>query len=295
MLQRLVFVASLSHSGSTLLNLLLGIHPNLVGLGEIDTVLQMNPAKLESEKVMRCSCGERVAVCRFWAPTIAAILAFPDSTLVERYAILFESFQSTYGPNFQIVDSSKYLGQLRTVKDLPDIDLKVIHLIKDVRGFVVSQRDATDAELKYHRLPVLFRSVTLSRWLYLHSIKTSAYLFWKWYLRNLAVGRLVKSPQIKHVRVGYDELAQQPERILPRLFDFLGLETPKDLTLVPRNTNSHAFMGNPMLGDKQKMEGIHYDDRWKSRMDWRLAAKFFPHILTFNDQAVYSNLSNSHH
>jgi hypothetical protein len=269
---------------------LLGTHPKLVGLGEIDTVLQMSLAQLESEKVMRCSCGERVATCKFWSPAIAAIQAQPRATMLERYGILIGIFRNLYGDDFQIVDSSKYLGQLRTVNSLTEIDLKVIHLIKDVRGFVVSQRDATNAEMKYHRLPVLFNSTQFSRWLYMHSIKTSGYLFWKWYLRNLAVIRIVKNPPTKHLRVGYDELAQQPQTILPRLFDFLELDVPRPLTFIPRHTNSHAFMGNPMLGDKEKMEGIHYDDRWKNRKDWWGAARVFPYILKFNSQVVYSNL-----
>ncbi|MEX1248269.1 MAG: sulfotransferase [Anaerolineales bacterium] len=293
MKQKLVFIASLSHSGSTLINLLLGNHPQLVGLGEVDTVLQMNSAELESEKVMRCSCGHRVANCQFWTRAITALQSRPSANLVDRYRILFATFQRLYTPDFQIVDSSKYLEQLRTVISLPNTDLKVIHLIKDVRGFAVSQRDATNAELKYHHLPVLFGSVPLSRWLYLHTLKTATYLFWKWYLRNVAIQRLLKRNRIAHICVGYDQLAQDPRRILSRIYEFLGLETPRKMSLVPKLTNSHAFMGNPMLGDSTKMSSIIYDDRWEKRSDWRLAALLFPHILAFNAGTVYSNsLSN---
>ena len=288
MKQKLVFVASLSHSGSTLINLLLGSHPLLVGLGEIDTVLQMNPQQLESEKVMRCSCGQRVATCKFWEPTVAAILAQPQATLREKYAILFECFQKIYGPEHHIVDSSKYLGQLRTVSSLPNVDLRVIHLLKDVRGFTISQRDATNAEMKYHHLPV-FGSQGLSRWLYLNTIKSSPYLFWKWYLRNRAARRLMSQPGIQHIHLGYDELAQQPEQMLRLLYQFLGLEVPQNLAVVPEQTNSHAFMGNPMLGDPQKMGKVTYDDRWLRREDWKLAARLFPQILDYNAREVYSH------
>lgn len=289
MKQKVVFIASLSHSGSTLINLLLGAHPQLVGLGEVDTVLQMNAARLESEKVMRCSCGERVRDCVFWAPVIAALLAEPKANLVERYSILFDCFQQQYGRDVHLVDSSKYLGQLRTVSYLPQVDLKVVHLIKDVRGFAVSQRDATDPEMKYRHLPVLAGSVNLSRWVYLHSIKTSTYLFWKWYLRNQAVRRMVGARALKNIQIGYDELAQYPEAILKKLYGFLELPVPNELSVVPERTNSHAFMGNPMLGDPQKMGGVRYDDRWKTRRDWKLAAHLFPFILNFNQKAVYSN------
>jgi hypothetical protein len=293
MKQKLVFIASLSHSGSTLINLLLGSHPQLVGLGEVDTVLQMDPAQLESEKVMRCSCGQRVANCVFWTPAIAALQSRPDATMGERYRTLSEIFQAQYGPDFYIADSSKYLGQLRTVLSLPDVDLKVIHLIKDVRGFAISQRDSTSAAIKYHHLPLLLGSSSFSRWVYLHTIRASTYLFWKWYLRNQALVRLLNRCEVAHLRVGYDQLAQHPEQVLPLIYEFLELETSGDLSLVPKQTNSHAFMGNPMLGDPAKMGSILYDDRWKARRDWRLAARLFPFILAFNDREVYSPVSST--
>jgi hypothetical protein len=88
-------------------------------------------------------------------------------------------------------------------------------------------------------------------------------------------------------------LAQHPEQVLPLIYEFLELETSGDLSLVPKQTNSHAFMGNPMLGDPAKMGSILYDDRWKARRDWRLAARLFPFILAFNDREVYSPVSST--
>jgi hypothetical protein len=284
---KVVFIASLSHSGSTLLNLLLGNHPNLIGLGEIDTILHMTPSRLESEKVMRCSCGERVATCRFWAPAVSALLAHPHASLRQRYSILFDTFQNIYGGDYQIVDASKYIHALRLVSAMPEIDLKVVHLIKDVRGFVVSHRDATDAEMKYRHLPVI-GSTRFSRWLYLHTNKTPTYLFWKWYLRNTAVTRLLDSSSIKNVRIGYDELAQHPAEILQQIFRFLEVPPPNDSATIPRQTNSHVFMGNPMLADQEKMGVVRYDDRWKSRQDWWVTSKLFPHIMRFNNNVVYA-------
>ena len=289
MKQKVVFIASLSHSGSTLLNLLLGNHPKLIGLGEIDTILHMTPARLESEKVMRCSCGQRVADCQFWSPAISALLAHSQATLRERYSILFDTFQTIYGDEYQIVDASKYINALRLMSALSEIELKVVHLIKDVRGFVVSHRDATEAEMKYRHLPV-FGSTKFSRWLYLHTIKTPSYLFWKWYLRNTAIMRLLDSSSIQQHRVGYDELAQHPKEILLQLYELLEVEPASDSATIPRQTNSHVFMGNPMLADQEKMGAVRYDDRWKTRRDWRIASELFPHILRFNNEVVYSRL-----
>ena len=169
------------------------------------------------------------------------------------------------------------------------MDVKVVHLIKDVRGFTVSQRDATDPEIKYHHLPILLGLRNFSRWLFLHTLKAPGYLFWKWYLRNLGILRFLNRSGVTHVQVGYDELAKKPQKILSYIYESLDLENPSNIALAPKETNSHAFMGNPMMGDPEKMNVIRYDDRWKKRKDWNLAARLFPHILAFNRKEVYSN------
>ncbi|HEV2125986.1 MAG TPA: hypothetical protein VGW38_24790 [Chloroflexota bacterium] len=61
---RLVLVAGLTHSGSTVLDLLLGSHPRLVGMGEVMPLLRPgNPMLDEPDRV--CSCGEPLESCPF--------------------------------------------------------------------------------------------------------------------------------------------------------------------------------------------------------------------------------------
>jgi len=59
-----VFICSAGHSGSTLLDILLGAHERGLSLGEI-TQLPKNIA-LDS----RCSCGSAISSCEFWRPTL---------------------------------------------------------------------------------------------------------------------------------------------------------------------------------------------------------------------------------
>lgn len=57
---RLVYLLAASHSGSTLLSLLLGSHP------EICTVGELKQTSLGDLQRYRCSCGERIRQCPFW-------------------------------------------------------------------------------------------------------------------------------------------------------------------------------------------------------------------------------------
>ena len=65
----MIYISSLSHSGSTLLDMTLGGHPRFIGLGEIaEAVREDRDEEFYSEE--RCSCGERMTECDFWQDVI---------------------------------------------------------------------------------------------------------------------------------------------------------------------------------------------------------------------------------
>jgi len=53
-----VFIASLGHSGSTLLDLMLGSHPRLVSLGEVHATIAR-----AGEPQNPCTCGKPAEGC----------------------------------------------------------------------------------------------------------------------------------------------------------------------------------------------------------------------------------------
>jgi hypothetical protein len=57
---RLVYILAASHSGSTLLAMLLGAHPDAVTVGELKAT------SLGAVGRYRCSCGELIQQCAFW-------------------------------------------------------------------------------------------------------------------------------------------------------------------------------------------------------------------------------------
>ncbi len=57
---RLVYILAASHSGSTLLAMLLGSHPEVASVGELKWT------SLGDISTYRCSCGELITECSFW-------------------------------------------------------------------------------------------------------------------------------------------------------------------------------------------------------------------------------------
>lgn len=53
-----LFIAGLSHSGSTVLNVVLGTHPRMVGVGEARR-------SVRTPDQGQCSCGETAQNCPF--------------------------------------------------------------------------------------------------------------------------------------------------------------------------------------------------------------------------------------
>ena len=59
---KLAYILAASHSGSTLLNMLLGAHPQIATVGEMKL-----PSKAMGDLIhYRCSCGEYIQKCTFW-------------------------------------------------------------------------------------------------------------------------------------------------------------------------------------------------------------------------------------
>ena len=288
MTRGLVYIASLSHSGSTLLDLLLGIHPNMVGLGEISKVLDLDGKGAEENLHMACTCGKRAGECSFWGEFLPTLKWLEGNSKRAKYEALINHFYKQYDDDIRIVDSSKYLSSLEDLSAIKGIDIKVLHLMKDVRAFCLSHRRSSAAEIDIGRLPKLLNSKEFSLWTYERTIKSPSYLFWKWYLRNQSQIRAINKLGHSYLSISYDQLAQSPAAEMQRISEFLDLAPIPADKLVPRQSTSHIFLGNPMIGSPEKMEAIRYDDRWKDSDEWQRAANIFGAIMDFNEKMVQS-------
>jgi hypothetical protein len=64
-----------------------------------------------------------------------------------------------------------------------------------------------------------------------------------------------------YFNLGYEEFALYPDRIIPELCAYLGIEFEKGM-LSPANSSSHIIRGNTGRGDPEKRTAISYDARW---------------------------------
>jgi hypothetical protein len=271
MTQPVVFIASLGHSGSTLLDLVLGGHPRLVGLGEVAAVLTSGSDGGPSF-AGACSCGEDGPSCPLWSEVARRVDAEPDASLARRYQIVFETVTAVFGPDVMPVDSSKYLPWLRLLHEDVGVDLRALFLLKDVRNFMVSE---VEAGIRKRGLGQRRRQLS--------PLGAFAY----WHRHNRALERFLRDSRLPMFQLGYEELCLAAEPIVREICRFLGLAfEPAMLEL--RSSRSHVLRGNRMRQQPEKA-ALTYDHRWFMRRDWLLPAILCPRIMRYNRDHVYSN------
>jgi hypothetical protein len=187
-LSELVFIAGSSHSGSTLLDFLLSGHSRFVGLGEIANVIRDDDWGLPETRRRRCSCGRPMAECPFWGAFDRRLPTTSEHSFDRRYRLVLDTFREVFGSDRTPVDSSKYLPHVLRAGAIAD--LRVLHIVKDVRAFTVSQIDNARRKGRRRRSPDL----------------RPASLFRRWYRENRKLSRVLAERDIPHLLVGYEEL-----------------------------------------------------------------------------------------
>lgn len=257
-----VYIAGLGHSGSTILDMSLGCHPMVVGMGEVASLLGLSPAQLErSIPKLTCSCREDVHGCPVWSPLIQAIRAHASADYATKYQELLRVFRTVYGDRRLLVDSSKGLRSLTAIREVSD--LRVIFLIRDVRGWV------------YSRHTMLGRSMLR--------------LSYSWLANNRRIKASLDRDQFRYFQLGYEEFALYPEFMLKKLCDFVGIEFHPDM-LTPTRSHSHVISGNIVRHDRQKAARIAYDNRWFVSNRLSLLTPLILPALHFNSRNTYGNI-----
>jgi len=270
---KLVFISSLNFSGSTLLDLLLGAHSKIFGIGEIDALL--NPERsdkfLHTVNDVVCKCGKKMTECEIWGPFVDYLNENASEDYQKKYRKMLDIMGEKFGEDIFITDSSKYLSPLTNLLDnyqdrgLDSKDVYVIHLMKDVRCLATSMKRSNDGsswdEFKY---------------------------FNQWYRFNKKVSSMLNDSDVHHMKIGYEELCLYPEYCLELICNFLGLEYEPEMKDL-KQTQSHLALGNMMRLDKKKSSKVYYDNRWfiEDSISFKYWLLFW--IRNYNKREVYSN------
>jgi len=294
--RKIVFIVGLSRVGSTMLDLVLGCNPKFVGLGEIFQVLRPDMNRFERNE--HCSCGKQTRDCSFWGDVARSLEEQAFTDLNARYRHTLDVFDNLYGTDNIMVDSSKLLDALKTVVRLPDVDLKVIYLIRDVRAWTISRLNNRKKSPKYFQRDGYYIKklafqmgwkIHLLKWILPVLTRLPLYYFMLWYVQNKKIRDYLIRANLAYFSLGYDELGMNPDLMMKKIFDFLEEDIVKS-DFCSLNSQSHILIGNTKKSESTRRQGIVYDNRWMYRNDWVLPAALLPKIMRYNAREVYQNI-----
>lgn len=175
-MQRVIYIMGAGRSGSTLLDMILGNDPRICSVGELKQMVSTD----RNPTTGSCACGEPPSKCSFWSEVFTRWAADIGSVEVKKYpkrlrellavrrssnwraaiaknespmrhlryqlGSLYRAISAT-SKTPTIVDSSKSPGIAYLLATAEDLDVRLIHLVRDGRRVVVSMVGATSGNL----------------------------------------------------------------------------------------------------------------------------------------------------
>lgn len=287
MTAKTIFVAGLTHSGSTILDFLLGAQSTLIGLGEVIPLLDPRTRKLEDHDRL-CSCGRPVLSCVYWGEVHKQLSYLKSGDVRHRYSLALRVFNDVFGPTAVAVDSSKSLSALRIAAAAHPDGLRVIHIVRDVRSWTVSRVDV-DVRLGRYALRDLYARHGIAAWKPFLARNPYA-RFLVWYLGNRRLERFLSQSGVPALQVSYEDMCFREQSFATELCSFVGLRK-QDANPDLATSRSHIALGNRVRLQRASRGSIRYDTRWFHRTDWHGPSLLFPHVMRYNRTTVYKQSS----
>ena len=277
---RVLLIAGLGRSGSTLIDRALGAAPGCTSVGELVRLWERGLA----EDAL-CGCGESFSACPFWGAVgdaafggwssldAAALvrlrsrvdriryLPFLVTRGPRRYRAalaeylsfvehLYRAISTVSGDNV-IVDSSKDVSTAYLLTNASTLDVRVLHLVRDPRAVAYSwtkhvTKPGTLVEMD--RYP----PAKTAGWYMMFNVLIHALRVWGVPMRFLR----------------YEDFTRDPERHIAATLGFAGNPTP-ELSYVSGRTLElgahHSMGGNPMRFQRGAIE-VRRDDAWRHEL-----------------------------
>ena len=292
---RLLYIGGFSRCGSTILSNILGEVEGFFNAGELMYIWD----RMVSEDGI-CGCGSHVNNCEVWSKVLDEAFG-PDRQVdckkmielrnsewqsrkipfwlslrhsrekltsnLKVYLSNLSKLYSTFGskiPERVIIDSSKNPAYLYMLSTLAELDLYVVHIVRDSRANAYSWLSKKEG----------FTQVSSWR---------SAV---SWNGRNLMLDLLGRQLGERYMRLKYEDLVVDPGRAVNSIVDLVG-EEQKPWPFINNDEvdlgENHCVYGNPDLFKTGKTK-LRLDERWKamrkrdkiitSALTWPLMSRF---------------------
>jgi hypothetical protein len=271
----IVYIVSAGHSGSTLLDLVLTSDPSVFSVGELKSlerfILSKYDPRIHKNLTPDDDSGSTIFDSIFWSSIVAEadnflvpennkimwskidrirVMLFGYSAKVPvyyNYKVLYSYIHSKYQKlsnlsDVTVVDASKNIGHLAQLLNTPEINVHVIYLVRDIRGYVYST---------YRRKGLIGSFFAVWEWVRIN-----------WQIVNyLNKNKLYKS----FTKIRYEDFCKNTQSNFYKINKAIGLNL--DYINYVKNIkvkDSYRFAGN--AGTKKDFDGLMFDNKWSEAM-----------------------------
>jgi sulfotransferase family protein len=286
---RVLFIAAIGRSGSTLLERMIDRLDDVCSVGELVHVWQRGLAENNL-----CGCGERFRDCQFWrrvgeqafggwdALDVDEVLALKRAVDRNRYVPLMvlpalsPSYRARLGDYLGlldrlyaavrqvagrplVVDASKHASHAFLLRRMGGLDLRVVHLVRDSRGVAFSWTKGV------RRAEIVDRDVLMRTY---SPMRMNAR-----YVGQNLLFHLLRGLGMSTVLLRYESLVRDPTGELTRVLGHVG-RPPADGELDFVGDGwvdlgaSHALAGNPMRFSSGRVP-LRVDEEWRGKLGRR--------------------------
>lgn len=160
-------------------------------------------------------------------------------TAIQQEAIKFTQQKIKY-----LIDSSKDFYRLFWLSNCYNIDLKVIHIVKNPQAYVYS-----NIKTKQNFLVKIKQSIRMS----------IRYVIENWLIEKICNNL----PKKNYILIRYEDLASSPLLVLRKISDWLQLPFESHIVSSFRFKVNHGIAGNMM---RYNVKNINLDEQWKQDM-----------------------------
>ncbi len=281
-----LFIGSVPRSGSTIISDLMNENPHMINIGEL--VHLWERGVIENNL---CGCGDRFNECEFWSQVgktafggwehisgermrklqlradrtrhipsllVPQISQFLNANTVQYGAVISRILRAVIEISGKpiVVDTSKHVSTALLLRRIPDVDVRIVHIVRDPRGVahswskIIDRPEVGDEDRK---MATLHPSRIGMRW-----------LWFNWAFSNMdRLGVPVST-------IRYEDFVAHPSETLDQIFTFAGLDesataildTDEPVVLEP----GHSVAGNPRRLDRRPVN-IRADEAWRDGLD----------------------------
>ncbi len=303
----LLYITGTVHSGSSLLDMILNMHSDIISTGEVFK-FSIDPNKTN------CVCGDSLAECSFWSQIINEVLSKKNISIDElKTSFSTFAYQKPKFPLNEFLHLVGSKGLLKLFNFIPYIKryqevttntLELFDIIhqKSNKSIIV---DSTKTATKMKSFTMFSNNVKIIRLIrdgrsFIPSLRKKKHIYgdlslaeivkyWKSSVRNIDL-MLRQIDDSKVFTMRYEDFCSEPIEYLNKICQFLDLDYEEGL-LEPNFDNFHSIPGNPWLNVKRgnKKIQIKQDEKWRTELSDEDLSQFEKLAGDFNRKLGYSN------